>query len=334
MSDLTTSTGGTTSSTTTTGGSVGSGEASSSVTSESRPTSFAEAFEAVGASDTPNPEGSTPDPSAPAPATEEPVSAAADPSVDATGQPAKGPIPFERHEAILANTREKAQREVVSQVQQKYGGGIQLQQAMQADPVGTLTQLIDEAVDHPELGQHVISALARKLGARRNQGPDLTPIDTEIGRVYTAEQMEAIVEQKLSERLTPIEKERQERLKTEQAQQFHQEMKSKASLALSEWRQQEGFSEHEAEIAQRQESLYRELRSRGMSPESAMHSALARAYQDVVWPKLRAKQTTQFVQDAVRKANASTSNPATVAPTLKPRPKTFAEAFAQLREAR
>lgn len=325
MSDLTTSTGGMTSSTTTTGGSVGSGEASSSVTSESRPTSFAEAFEAVGASDTPNPEGSTPDPSAPAPATEEPVSAAADPSVDATGQPAKGPIPFERHEAILANTREKAQREVVSQVQQKYGGGIQLQQAMQADPVGTLTQLIDEAVDHPDLGQHVISALARKLGARRNQGPDLNPIDTEVGPLYTADQVKALVEQTIAQRVAPIEQEREARAKEERARQYHEQTVQTVRSRLSQWESQPGFSEHKAEIAERQKQF--------VAQGADTWTALGLAYAAVVPTKLQAKQTTQFVQDAVRKANASTSNPATVAPTLKPRPRSFAEAFAQVRGA-
>lgn len=325
MSDFTTSTGGTTSSTTTTGGSAGSGEASSSVTSESRPTSFAEAFEAVGASDTPNPEGSTPDPSAPAPATEEPVSAAADPSVDATGQPAKGPIPFERHEAILANTREKAQREVVSQVQQKYGGGIQLQQAMQADPVGTLTQLIDEAVDHPDLGQHVISALARKLGARRNQGPDLNPIDTEVGPVYTADQVKALVEQTIAQRVAPIEQEREAARRDAAQRQMHEQTVQTVKSRLSQWEAQPGFSEHKAEIAAKQAEF--------VAQGADTWTALGLAYAAVVPTKLQAKQTTQFVQDAVRKANASTSNPATVAPTLKPRPRSFAEAFAQVRGA-
>lgn len=318
-------TGGTTSTSTATATSAApSGGSSVSGSSESRPATFAEAFEAVGASDTPATSDSTPDPSAPAPATEEPVSATTDPlRDDATGPPVKGPIPFERHEVILANAREKAQREVVSQVQQKYGGGIQLQQAMQADPVGTLTQLIDEAVDHPDLGQHVISALARKLGARRNQGPDLNPIDTEVGPVYTADQVKALVEQTIAQRVGPIEQEREAARRTEAQRQIHEQTVQTVKSRLSQWESQPGFSEHKTEIAAKQAEF--------VAQGADTWTALGLAYAAVVPSKLQAKQTTQFVQDAVRKANASTSNPATVAPTIKPRPRSFAEAFAQVR---
>ena len=256
MSETITSSTGSTADSGSTGTTPSVSSGSSPVASDSRPASFQEAFQAVGASDTPDPGDVTPDPSAPAPATVEPVSAAAEPELDAqNGPPAKGPIPFDRHEAILANARDKTAREIVSQVQQRYGGGIQLQNAMQADPVGTLTQLIDEAVDHPELGQQVISALARKLGARRSTGPDLNPIDTEIGKVYTAEQMDAIVEQKLAQRLAPIERDRETAQQERARQQFREQTAQTVKSRLSQWESQPGFSDHKSEIASKQAEL-------------------------------------------------------------------------------
>lgn len=327
MSDELTSTGGSTATTTSTGGDSGaSGGGASSVTSDSRPATFQDAFRAVGASDTPDPGYDAPDPSAPAPATEEPVSTApAEPVVDATGQPAKGPIPFERHEAILANTREKTAREIVSQVEQRFGGAITLQRQMQADPAGTISQLIEEAVNHPELGQQVISTLARTLAARRKPGADLTPVDTEVGPLYTADQVKTLVEQTLAQRMAPIEQEREAARRHEDALRMKEQTAQTVRSRLAQWESQPGFSEHKAEIAAKQKEFVKQ--------GADTWTALGLAYAAVVPTKLQAKQTTQFVQDAVRKANASTSNPATVAPTMKPRPKSFSEAFAQLRRA-
>ncbi len=73
-----------------------------------------------------------------------------------------------------------------------------------------------------------------------------------------------------------------------------------------------------------------ELVSRGMDT----WSALGLAYSTVVVPTLKAQQATQFVQDAVKKAQASTNNPAVTAPIVTARPRSFGEAFAQLRKAR
>lgn len=326
MSD-TSSTGGvsTGSSPADTGGSVSSGgsTSSSSVTSESRPATFQEALQAAGATDTPDPGVASAAQTTPAPATTEPATDATDTPVVEEGTPAKGPIPFDRHEAILRNARTKTVQEVVSQVESKYGGAIQLQQRMAADPAGTLAQLIDEAVAHPELGQQVISQLARTLGARRKPEADLQPIDTEIGQLFTADQVKMLVEQSIAQRLGPLEQEREAARKQAEARREYDTTVQTVKSRLSQWEGQPGFSEHKAEIAAKQKEY--------VTQGADTWTALGLAYAAVVPSKLQAKQTNQFVQDAVRKANASTSNPATVAPTMKPRPKDFREAFAQLR---
>jgi len=306
---------GTTSSTTSSPSSVS--------TSESRPSSFSEAFEMVGASDTPAPGSDTTDPTTPAPAIAEPGTDPTAPAVDPQATSAKGPIPFDRHEAILQNTRQKTAQDVVSQVQQRFGGAIQFQQQFSNDPIGTLTQLVDEAVSDPHLGQQFVSHLARTLSARRKT--EITPIDTEVGPVYTADQVQALMEQTIAQRLAPIEQDRQRAEQQRAAEQQRMQTRETVVSRLSAWQKQPGFKDHEPQIAAKQQ----EYVNQGMDT----WSALGLAYSEVVIPTLKAQQATQFVSDAVRKAQASTNNPATVAPITKPRPKSFAEAFAQVRNS-
>lgn len=294
---------------------------SSVSTSESRPSSFGEAFEMVGAADTPDPGASRPDPTTPAPAIAEPGTDVGDtPVSEATS--AKGPIPFDRHEAILQNTRQKTAQDVVSQVQQRFGGAIEFQQRLASDPVATLTQLVDEAVSDPQIGQQFVSHLARTLSARRKQA--ITPIDTEVGPVYTADQVQQLMDQKMAERLALIEQERQKAAQLQALEQQRQQTRETVVWRLSEWQKQPGFKDHEPAIAAKQAELVKH----GMDT----WSALGLAYSTVVIPTLKAQQANQFVQDAVRKAQASTNNPATVAPISQPRPRSFAEAFAQVRK--
>ena len=308
-------------------GASGSSGGASPVTSESRPATFQEALQAAGAADTPTPEASVAAQSTPAPAIAEPVTDGAPAPETAIGTPAKGPIPFDRHEAVVRNTRDKTVRDVVSQVERQYGGAIQLQQRMTSDPVGTITQLIDEAVAHPELGQHVISQLARTLGGRARQASDspLEPIDTEAGPMYTADQVKRVVEDAIAQRLQPLEAERAQRERELVAQRQREETRTTVRSRLSQWEAQPGFSEHKSEIAAKQAEF--------VAQGADTWTALGLAYAAVVPAKLQATQTTRFVQDAVRKANASTNNPATAAPAVKPRPRDFREAFSQLRGA-
>ena len=303
------------------GASVGSTTdgASSSAASDSRPSSFAEALQSVGASDTPDPGSDSSDLTTPAPATAEPGTDPNQPPVGEQATSAKGPIPFDRHEAILQNTRQKTAQDVVSQVQQRFGGAIQFQQQFTSDPIGTLTQLVDEAVSDPNIGQQFVSHLARTLSARRQTA--ITPIDTEVGPVYTADQVQQLMEQTIAQRLAPIEQDRQRAEQQRAAEQQRTQTREAVVSRLSAWQKQPGFKDHEPQIAAKQQ----EYVNQGMDT----WSALGLAYSEVVIPTLKAQQANQFVSDAVRKAQASTNNPATVAPISKPRPKTFREALEQ-----
>lgn len=272
-----------------------------------------------------------PDTDANADAATTPVPAIAEPQPDANAPDAqapldaKGPIPFDRHTAILENTRRKAAEEIVGRVESQFGPGIQLQQRIQTDASGTLAQLIDEGIQHPEIGPALISHLARTLSARRQKAPDLTPIDTEVGKVYTADQVEALVAQQIAQRVGPIEQERQARAQEAAQRQQQEQTRTTVSSRLKHWESRPGFSEHKADIAQAQRAYVEQ----GVDTWSALGLAYADVYEAKVRPKQQAAQTTQFVQQAVAKAQASTGNPGVVAPSTNRRPTTWDEAFKQ-----
>lgn len=294
-------------------------------TSSGTPPSWEDALTAAGLTGGPAPDDTTDPQTAPVAAIAPPETPAVPPSVEMAATDPKGPIPFDRHSAILENARRKTAEEIVGRVEQQYGPAIQLQQRLQSDTLGTLTQLIDEAVSHPEIGQHVISQLARTLSARRQKTSEIAPIETEIGKVYTAEQVEALVERQMAQRFAPIEQERQERAL--EAQQMRQQQETRQTVAqnLKAYESRPGFVEHKTDIAARQKAYV----AQGMN----MWAALGAAYSDVltekVWPQQQAATTTKFVQSAVAKAQASTGNPAAVAPSTSRRPTTWEEALAQ-----
>lgn len=304
-------------------------------TTSAAPPSWEQALESAGLSGGPDPDATTEAPSAPDPATtgpeaplETPVPAPLD---------TKGPIPYERHEAILQNARRKAAEEVVGQVRTQFGPAIQFQQQLHAQPVETLSQIISEAVDDPAIGGQIIAHLARTLSSRRGAGkvveepqPDL---QTETGDlVYSAGQLqkrEAWLRQQMSAefdtRFAPVERERQARAQEAEAARVRQETSQTVTANLKAFESRPGFSEHKAEIATRQQ----EYVAQGMN----MWTALGAAYHDVltekVWPKQQAAMTNKFVQGAAAKAQASTGNPAAVAPSTARRPTTWEEALAQ-----
>lgn len=337
MTDSTTS--GTTSDTTASSSSVSSAPVSTSAPSTpdtSRPTTLDEAFAAQGLTGGPDPDSDTPAPPAPVPATVEPVAPVAEAVTAPPDQ--KGPIPFERHDAIVKNVREKTAREVVGQVQQHYGPAIDFQYRLQADPGGTLTQLISEAVADPTLGPVITAHLARTLGARRGQKvvteepqPDLDAGNGVL--LYSHEQQqkrEAWLRQQMAaemnQRLAPIEQDRQQREAQIAAERQAQQTRQTVTSRLSEFQKRPGFKDHERDIAERQQQYV----DSGMDTWSALGLAYADVYTEKVVPQERAKSQSQLVSQAVAKANASTSNPANVAPSTLPRPKSWDEAFSHV----
>ncbi len=309
---------------------------SSSTPETSRPTSLDEAFAAQGLTGSPDPSTDATAQTAPAPAIVEPAAA---PPTEAPAPPdPRGPIPFDRHQSVVQNTREKTAREVVGQVQQHYGPGIEFQTRLRADPAGTISQLISEAVSDPQMGQQITAHLARTLSQRRGQKaaseepqPDLQTAEGEL--VYSAGQLhkrETWLRQQMAEevnqRFAPIEQERQARAEEVRQQQHQQQTRELVTTRLQAWQQQPGFTEHEADIQVRQQHYV----NQGMDTWSALGMAYAAVVNEKVVPKVRAESQSSLVTSAFAKANGSASNPASVAPSTQPRPKSLDEAFRQV----
>lgn len=330
MIDSTASTSGDTGSTSTPdAGSPVSSAPSTPDTSTQAP-SWDDAFAAQGLTGSPDPDSDAPSPTAPAPATVEPVAAAPEPVPAAPD--AKGPIPFERHEAILANTRKRAAEEVVGQVQQHYGSAIEFQTKFRTDPTGTLTQLINEAVADPDMGPQIVAHLARTLGQRRTQTeepqPDLQTADGDL--VYSAGQLQKREQwlrrqmaEEVNQRLAPIEQERQAQAQQKQAEQQAQQTRQVVSSRLGEFSKRPGFKGNEQVIAERQQQYV----DSGLDTWSALGLAYVDVYNEKELPRVQAESQNKLVQTAFAKSQASASNPGQVAPSTLPRPKSWDDAF-------
>lgn len=297
-------------------------------------TSWDAAFEAQGLTGNPDPTPAQTAQPAPAPATVEPEIVAG--QVAPAPPDTRGPIPFDRHQSVVQNTREKTAREVVGQVQQHYGPGIEFQSRLRADPTGTISQLITEAVSDPSMGQQIRAHLARTLGAMRNKPaeepqPDLQTADGEL--VYSAGQhhkreqwLRQQMAEEVNQRFAPIEQERQARAAEAEQQQRQQETRQMVTSRLSAWEQQPGFKDHEADIQVRQ----LEYVNQGMDTWSALGLAYSTVIHEKFVPKVRAESQSTLRAAAFAKANGSSSNPASVAPSTLPRPKNLDEAFSQV----
>lgn len=269
-------------------------------------------------------------PTTPAPATAAPV-------VPAESAPAPhGPIPLERHQAILENARAKTREEITGALEQQYGGHIQLGEAFRQNPVETAIGILQQLQANPVYAPQLTTAAARMLAARRGQGSaadpqpeaDLSGTDAEGRQVrfYSAEQQakrEAWLTQRLlsqfKQELAPIQQAyqqtREEREHAERQAVVLESVKGK----LASWREQPGFREHEADL----KPVQAEMVAQGMDP----WTALGLAYAKVVLPKLQAQTHTKLVADAARKAAGTTENPATVTPAPPRRSRSFTEAL-------
>lgn len=331
-----------------------SGESSAPAVSSSQPdtapsapaSSWDDAFSGAGLTGSPTADDAPVDPTTPAPAIAAPDPAGDAPSEAEVVAPSdKGPIPFERHKSIVENTRTKTLNEVASRVEQHFGPAIALQRQLQTDPVGTFTQLVDEALEHPQIGAAVLSHMARALSARRGQktaavgaeepGPDLTGQDDQGREVrfYSAEQQakrdawaRAQILSEVDARTAPLQQDLKSRADREAAERRNTEIRTTVTARLEKWRERPGFAEHEADIAAAQADYVRQ----GIDTWNALGLAYADVVQAKVLPKAQATSQQDLVRQAVKKAAASTASPSMAAPSAKARASSWDEAFDQV----
>ena len=290
-------------------------------------------------------------PGVPSPASDPPPAAATAPPTQPetppaetvpAPEPAKGPIPYERHESILKNAREKTTNEVTQRFQQQYGPHVALGEKLRADFPGTLTDLIQEGISHPDFGPQIVSALARTLSSRRGAQP---PVDNQEPQadlqtpdgtlVYSAPQLakrEAWLRQQLDasidQRLQPLQQREQQRIASERQATEWKAANDRMSKTLEPFKQLLGaeFETHKPALLEKSQAFMAE----GHDARTALGLAAAHVLRDVVLPARTAQSQQQLVADAVRKATGSTSAPGTAPAAPAGRPTSMHEGFSRI----
>jgi len=290
----------------------------------------------------------------PAPATPSDPGVASDPSAPVTSEPAsqptetpaaapaaetQGPIPYDRHQRILQNTREKTANEVGQRFQQQYGAHVELGNRISADPVGTVVGLIDTLANHPEYGNAVISALARTLGSRRGVAADAEPqadLQTPDGTlVYSAPQLAAWhqwqqrkFEAQMDQRLQPLQAREEERVAQERMTQARSEAMDRMSKVIAPYKQLlPDWDRHKPQLLAKSQEFLQE----GYDAQTSLGLAVMSVFNSTVVPARAASQQQQLLATAVAKATGSTSQPGTSVAGSTARPKDFAEAFSRIK---
>lgn len=310
-------------------------------------TSFAaDLSAALGDTSAPSPEPSSAapvdTPASPEAATTAPADVAAvSPSTETVPSTPQGPIPVPVHVKALENARTKAVAEAKAKWEQQYGWAktvdreqvaqaVQIAQRFQQDPGGYIRDLLTEAVGNPQLAPIVRSEVARVLGQRPAATPapvDLTPLSVEMTdgqarNLYTAEQLQAYVQQELAkvrDEFKPAVQTAQQLRDREELAAQREQANDFAAGALGELDKLPGFKEHAKEIAAAINP--KTLRLASDHPAEVTNAAF-RAWASLVLPKLSTLERRAVLTDQHATAAASTVNPARAGVAA---PKTFEE---------
>jgi hypothetical protein len=322
----------------------------------SRPATFAEAFAASEAapSEVSTASDQTTD-AAPAipepPATGAPV----DPPLPVESQ--AGPIPLERHKAILESTRKKAADEALATWRQSHGWAEQIPQQQFQDlmafaqrasqPQEFIRDYVGALLRDPVHAPQVRSELARFLGTRPAAAPaqhaepqaDVPLVDaagTPTGQyTYSAKAMaewrawnNAQLKAEMAQDIAPLQKAYQESQHREKVAEMTQQATAQADSFLKTMRAKPHFTDHEAAIKAKAAELL--TAADGQQMQMPAHEAVMQAYIDVLTGSILpgAQQTaTQAAIDTLKqKAVASTTTAAASAPAPR-RFSTFDEAL-------
>ena len=254
-----------------------------------------------------------------------------------------GPLPFERHKAILERQRQESAKQVAD-LEAQFGPVKEWHQRFQSDPAAFAEQLIDELSSDPRYAQSLRSRAGKILSAARRVAaeqaspqqesePQPDYVNPSTGEAfYSATQQKALLawqqtqmEQKIMAQIAPLQQDAHQRQATQQFESMKAQAWSSAQSTLKEWEAMPGFTEHKAEI-------------RKAFSEMGPKADLGKAYAKVVGPRLVGDGRAQALADLRSKATASDRNPnaATVSQSGKSgRPGSFSspEGLAMLRDA-
>lgn len=243
-----------------------------------------------------------------------------------------GPVPTPVHIKAVENARQKGRQEAEQQFRQTVGDPQVAGEAMRwfnraaQDRGGFVREIVNEALNDPQLRQEVLSLAGRTLGQRAEPKAATMPEpdfqDANGNKFYSAAQQQkrdewlsSELEAKILGQVQPdLEQVRSER---EQRQQEQAQQRNAAAINshITEARTWPHFEQHKKQIAEIARSM--PLTSGHPAEEAAV---LTRAYWQVVGPKLSQLEQQRVVADLKARANASSLNPsATGAPTGVPK---------------
>src|SRR4030095_14410146 len=322
------------------------GQALESASGESTVSDSAASPDATGASSAPT---TSSDPAAPATVATQPSAGdgGTPPSVD-EWDTAAGPIPVDRHKAILEHTRTKAREEAQQALQSQYGWALQVgrehfQAASQlarqwaTDPVAFVLGALDDLQASPQYAPTLRSHVARILASRPNgngqqqeeePGPDIQAGDYQL---YSAPQQAKRERWLMNQLFGQIRQEFQPFVQDMQTRQERdtiiaatQAANEFATSTLSDMRKLPYFTEQKAEI----EKVFREMPP---MPDHLVGQAIRDAYIQVlatkVLPSLNSTAKSELLSSLNQKAAASARNPSQGTVAVNARPKSFEEAL-------
>ena len=305
-----------------------------------RPT-FTEAFASEGTAvdsptTTPATETSTTD-SASAPATAAPVQTATTPDVNPSTE--SGPIPLDRHTAILANAREKAKAEALAEWRQQYGWAESMprdqvtamsdwyQRAAQ-DPVKFAADLVDELAADPSHAPALRSQAARLLRAARAQAetdiePDIPVLNDQgqvVSKAFSADRVRQLIAREVEKAVNPLQQSQHQREQREQQETYQRQLQTFTRQESSRIRAAVEKLPHATE---HWDAIV--AKAKTYSEDIPVGEALRAAWAEVVGPLLTARAKTEVLDTLKTKAAAAAGavNPATAASATTTRPKSF-----------
>ncbi len=255
---------------------------------------------------------------------------------------APGPIPFDRHEAILKNARTKTEADITQRFQTQYGAHVELGNRIQTDPVGTVVGLIEGLAAHPDHGHAVISALARTLGSRRSQAPaaqdqepqadlqttDGTPVFSAPQQAKWQAWQRQQIEASIAQQLQPLQQREQQRLAAERVAKGQADADARMAKVVTPYKQMlPDFDTHKAALWEKSQAYMAE----GHDASTALGLSVLSVLNETVMPARTAQSQQQMVAQAVAKSTGSTSAPGTAPAAPAGRPSSFEEAFTRVK---
>jgi hypothetical protein len=265
---------------------------------------------------------------------------------DSGDRPPQGPIPFDRHEAILAREREKrteleAKWEKVAWAEELQKSGLTADQVnqsinvirgMDADPVGFLERYHERLRSHPELADPLRSWAGRVLASRTDgAAPQVTADgDTEPQAdfqnaegvpFYSGPQLQKWhewqarqQEAKIQTLLQPLQRAESERQQRAAAATVYAQQEQRTRAELEAFRKIPEFKANEAKV-----NAYLKQHDYKMPLAAAFNHVLLTDILPNAGQTAKAEQLTELQ----RKAGASTANPAASASPASKRPTDF-----------